>query len=69
MHLVIYHPSTSISEFIMRDDLFDQPDIPNNQSPIEDPRLLVSTVAGKTNFSSVENISSGSRAPGLEIPL
>ena len=53
----------------MRDDLFDQPDILNNQSPIEDPRLLVSTVAEKANFSSVENISSGSRAPGLEIPL
>ena len=69
MHLPIYHPSTSISEFTMRDDLFDQPDILNNQSPIEDPRLLVSTVVEKANFSSVENISSGSRAPGLEIPL
>lgn len=69
MHLAIYHLSTSTSEFIMRDDLFDQPDIPNNQSPIEDPRLLVSTIAGKANFGSVENISSESRAPGLEIPL
>ena len=49
---------------MIRDDLFDQPDMPNKHFPIEDPRRLFACLfllfAGIANFSSVENISGGS---------